>query len=178
MQASGPAFFRGSTVTRPSAWGADTHYLLLTVALASMKQQMGASPVVLFTGDLLGHNIPQMFYTGYYNTSQYPTADATAVAAMQQFMDKTLTFVGAEVRADVGNAPVIYVVGNIDTYSGGIGPDSTFLGNNAGTIYTQFLAGSANQQTFLSTFTSGGYYSAQPVGSNLVVLGLNTQFLC
>lgn len=166
--------FQGSTVTRPSAWGADTNYPLLTVALASMKQQMGASPVVLFTGDLLGHNIPQMFYTGYYNTSQYPTADATAVAAMQQFMDKTLTFVGAEVRADVGNAPVIYVVGNIDTYSGGIGPDSTFLGNNAGTIYTQFLAGSANQQTFLSTFTSGGYYSAQPVGSNLVVLGLNT----
>ena len=31
-----------------------------------------------------------------------------------------------------------------------------------------------DHQTFLNTFTSGGYYSAEPTGTNLMVIGLNT----
>lgn len=125
---------------------------------------------------MLGHNIPQNFYAAYYHATPttYPTPDPTAVAAMQQFIDKTFAFVAAQIRASAGNAPVLYVPGNIDTYGPGLGPDSTFLTNNAAAVYNQLLNGSVDQQTFLSTFTSDGYYSAQPLGSRLRVIGLNT----
>lgn len=166
--------FQGSTVTAPAAAGTDTNYPLLALALASVKQNMGASPVVLCTGDLLGHNIPQMFYAAYYGTPQYPTPDGTAVAAMQQFIDKTFAFIAGQIRAAAGNAPVIYAPGNIDTYGVGLGPDGTFLTHNAGTVYSQFLNGGPDQPAFLSTFTLDGYYSVQPLGTKLCVIVLNT----
>ena len=166
--------FEGSTVTSPTGGGTDTNYPLLVLTLASMKGSMAASPVVLCTGDLLGHNIPQMFYTAYYGTPQYPTPDGTAVAAMQQFIDNTFAFIAAQIREAAGNAPVIYAPGNIDTYGVGLGPDVTFLTHNAGTVYSQFLNGSPDQQTFLSTFTLDGYYSVQPLGTKLCVIVLNS----
>ena len=173
--------FQGSQLQTPAIAGTDTNYPLLTLTLADMKQRMGASPVVLFTGDLLGHYIPESFCTAYYapsNQSPPPNCatnpDPQVAAAMQQFIDKTFSFVAAQIRAAVGNAPVIYAPGNIDTYQPtGLGPDATFLMNNAPTLYSQFLNGSVDQQAFLSTFTSDGYYSAQPLGPGLLVIALN-----
>jgi sphingomyelin phosphodiesterase acid-like 3 len=172
-----------SKVTSPTGGGTDTNYPLLMLTLAHMKQHMGGSPVVLFTGDLLGHYIPESFSCAYNNVKLPPMVPPTKcpplpqaeTAAMQQFIDKTFAFVAAQIRAAVGNAPVIYVPGNIDTYQvAGMGPDSNFLTNNAGTVYNQFLNGSVDQQTFLSTFTSDGYYSAEPLGPQLRVIGLNS----
>ena len=82
----------------PHRRGTDTNYPLLVLTLASMKQHMAASPVVLFTGDMLGHNIPAMFYAAYYKESSYPSPDPAAVAAMQQFIDKTMAFVAEQIR--------------------------------------------------------------------------------
>ena len=67
----------------------------------------------------------------------------------------------------------MFTVGNNDSYYD-LGPDSTFLSHNAGVYYTQFLNGTVDQQTFLSTFQQGGYYSAEPAYMNLTVIGLNT----
>jgi hypothetical protein len=172
------SIFQNSTVKTVSAWGSDTNYPLFALALSSIKHNLGASPVVIYTGDLIGHSFPTDFYCLYMTpphalpcTPGVPTSQD--VAAMQAFTDKTVAFVTAQVRASVGNLPVMFAVGNIDSYTG-YGPDSTFLANNAGTFYTQFVTGAVDQQTFLSTFTSGGYYSAQPLGSKLTVIGLNT----
>ncbi len=168
--------FQGSKITAPTGGGTDTDYPLLVLALADMKRHMGNSPVVLFTGDLLGHYIPQNFYAAYYHATPttYPPPDSTAIAAMQQFIDKTFAFVAAQIRASVGNAPVLYAPGNIDTYGPGLGPDSTFLANNAASVYNLLLNGSVDESTFLGTFTSDGYYSAERPGSPLRVIGLNT----
>lgn len=166
--------FQGSSVTSPTGGGTDANYPLLALTLASIKDNMKDSPVVLCTGDLLGHNIPRMFYAAYYGTAQYPTPDATAVAAMQQFVDKTLAFVAGQIRAAAGNAPVVYAPGNIDTYGVGLGPDSTFLTHNAGTVYSQFLNSTTDQQAFLNTFTFDGYYSVQPLGTKLRIIVMNT----
>jgi hypothetical protein len=49
-----PAIFEGAlnvTNSLPSPVGADTNYALFTLALASIKQNLGTSPAVLFTGD-------------------------------------------------------------------------------------------------------------------------------
>ena len=168
--------FQRSKIKKPSKFGTDTNYPLLVLALASMKQNLGSSPVVLFTGDVLGHGIPQIFCAIYNHApvENCPPLDAAGAVAMQQFVDKTMAFVALQIRASVGNVPVFIVPGNIDTYSGGAGPDTDFLANNAGTIYTQFLLRSVDQATFQSSFTTLGSYSAQAMGSQLLVVAMNS----
>jgi hypothetical protein len=53
--------FQTSDITTPSPWGTDTNYPLLVLALASIKQNLGASPLVIYTGDLIGHYFPTLF---------------------------------------------------------------------------------------------------------------------
>jgi hypothetical protein len=163
-------------------YGADTNYPLLVLTLADMRQHMGASPVVLFTGDMLGHYIPENFYCEYYQhvpmsacTLNFATfaPGLAAAAAMQQFIDKTFAFVAGEIREYVGDAPVFYVPGNIDTYDlAGYGPDNNFLTNNSATVFNKLLNGSVDRPMF-STFAIGGYYAAH-VGSKLNIIGLNS----
>lgn len=168
--------FQSSSKKVPSMGGADTNYPLLMLTLASMKHNMGTSPVVLFTGDVLGHNIPANFCSAYYgalNQSVPPDCATSESAPMQEFIANTFTFVASQIRLYVGNVPVIYAPGNIDAYVGGYGPDTTFLAGNAPTVYSQFLNSAGDLQTFQSTFTLDGYYAVQPLGSKLLVLVLN-----
>ena len=166
--------FKTSTITTPSTWGNDTNYPLLKLALSSIKQNLGASPLIIFTGDILGHKFSQMFYALYYGSQGVPAVpDANAVIAMETFADKTVDFFTEQVRASVGNIPVIFAVGNNDSYEDH-GPDSTFLSNTAEYFYTSFLTGTVDHQAFLNTFKKGGYYSAEPPGTNLLVIELNT----
>lgn len=170
----------------PSTFAGDTNYPLLVLTLAALKQNLGTSPVVLYSGDMLGHDLPQCFYDLYTaspipttlnpaSCPLNPTVTPAETAAMQNFLDKTVAFVSMQIRAAVGNVPVIFVPGNIDTYSiYGTGPDTTFLSDNANTFYTQLLNGSANQATFQSTFTTLGSYSVQPLGSTLLVIALDS----
>ena len=181
--------FEGSGIKTPSARGGDTNYPLLVLALSGIRQNLGASPLVIYTGDILSHGIPQMFYPHYYGKLGVPvpaTPDATAIAAMKAFTDKTVTFFMDQVRAAVGNIPVMFAVGNGDSYSGAgpnvldssLKPDNSFLVNTADLFYSKFLNGIVDHQGFLTTFTTGGYYSAEPAGTNLMVIALNTILLC
>jgi sphingomyelin phosphodiesterase acid-like 3 len=158
------AIFKTSRLTVPAAWGNDTNYPLLMLALSSIRQNLGASPFVIFPGDILVHAFHQIFFQLYGSQD---------VAAMVAFANKTVAFFQEQVRASVGTTPVMFAVGNNDSYADQ-GPDSLFLASTAELYYTYFLNGSVDQQTFLNTFKSGGYYSAEPPGTNLMVLGLNT----
>jgi sphingomyelin phosphodiesterase acid-like 3 len=172
--------FQSSLITAPSAWGADTNYPLLALALSSIKQNLGASPLIIYTGDIIGHDFPKTFFELYYGNLGVPVpddaaieADVAAVAAMKNFADKTVAFFMDQVRSTVGDIPVMFAVGNSDSYIGAL-PEPSFLSNTAELYYTQFLNGTVDHQTFINTFTSGGYYSAEPAGTNLMVIGLNT----
>jgi hypothetical protein len=172
--------FQTSKITAPSEWGADTNYPLLALALTSIKQNLGASPLIIYTGDIIGHDFPKTFFELYYGNLGVPVpadatieADASAVAAMKNFADKTVAFFMDQVRSAVGDIPVMFAVGNSDSYIGAL-PEPSFLSNTAELYYTKFLNGAADHQTFLTTFTSGGYYSADLPGTNLMVIGLNT----
>jgi hypothetical protein len=166
--------FKTSAVTSLPVWGNDTNYPLFALTLSNISKNRGASPLIIFTGDILGHSFAQKFYAHYYNGQAVPASpDPAAVAAMQDFADKTVDFFTKQVRASVGNIPVMFAVGNNDSYADQ-GPDSTFLANTAKSYYNNFLKGAVDQQQFLDTFTSGGYYSADLPGTNLRVIGLNT----
>lgn len=164
--------YQGSEITAPATWGNDTNYPLFKLALAGITQNLGACPAVIYTGDILGHNIPARFTPLY--ESAYGSADASVIAAaLETFCNKAVSFFTSQVRTAVGNLPVLFAVGNLDSYTGW-GPDSTFLASNANSFYTNFLNGITDQQAFNSTFNAGGYYSCQPLGNNLVVISINT----
>ena len=172
--------FQTSEITAPSAWGADTNYPLLAVALESTKQNLGASPLIIFTGDIIGHNFPKTFFELYYGNLGVPVpddatieTDLVAVAAMEAFAVNTVAFFMEQVRSTVGDIPIMFAVGNSDSYIGAL-PEPGFLSHTAELYYTQFLNGIADHQTFLNTFTTGGYYSADLPGTNLTVIGLNS----
>jgi hypothetical protein len=162
-----PAIFNGSLNAlnnTPSAPGADTNYALLTLALASIKENLGACPAVIFTGDFLGHGLDQLY--SIYLADAKP-GDATT------FVDKTLTFVLQQIRAAVGAIPVYFALGNCDSYTG-YGPDHSFLMNNAKQLYTLALNGAGNEQDVTGSITDGGYYAVEPAGMNLMIVTLNT----
>jgi sphingomyelin phosphodiesterase acid-like 3 len=165
------AIFKASTVTLPTTWGKDTNYPLLILTLASVRQHLGDAPLVLFTGDLLGHYIPQLYYKAINGTNA--PRDAADVAAMKAFTIKTLTFVMNQIRSSCGAVPVLFALGNGDSYTGAVA-DAGFLADSAELFYGTFLNGATGHQPFLDTFTAGGYYAAQPLGAGLTVIGLNT----
>jgi hypothetical protein len=158
------SIFETSAITKPSPAGSDTNYPLLVLTLESIKKNLGASPLILYTGDLLGHGI-------FYWLGQY--TGITDPAVIQQFSTKTAQFVTQQIRSVAGNVPVFFAVGNCDSYTG-YGPDSTFLANTADYFYATMLNGSADHQAFLTSFKAGGYYSAEVAGTNVTVIGLNT----
>ncbi len=158
------SIFEGSKITALSAPGADTNYPLLKLALQSIKKNRGTSPLILYTGDLLGHGIS--YYLNLYT-------GITDQATLQGFSDKTLSFVTQEIRAAAGETPVLFAVGNCDSYTG-YGPDNAFLANNAQSYSSNLLKGVADEQKFLTSFKTGGYYAAEPAGINVMVIALNT----
>ncbi|MBJ6751545.1 metallophosphoesterase [Geomonas anaerohicana] len=165
------AVFRSSGMTAPAAYGKDSNYPLLKLALAGIRQNLASSPFVIFTGDILGHGLPQLFYH-FLNGTLVPRDNAD-VASMKAFTDKAVAFFLDQVRSAVGDLPVFFAVGNGDSYTG-YGPDSSFLSNTAELFYRTFLNGIGDRQAFLTTFTAGGYYAVEPAGTNLMVIGLNT----
>jgi sphingomyelin phosphodiesterase acid-like 3 len=172
--------YQTSSITAPSVWGTDTNYPLLALALAGIKQNMGTSPLIIYTGDIIGHNFPKTFFELYYGNLGVAVpddavieADVAAAAAMKAFADKTVAFFMEQVRSSVGDIPIMFTLGNSDSYIGAL-PEPGFLSNTAELYYTNFLNGTVDHQTFLATFTSGGYYSANIPGTNLMVIGLNT----
>jgi hypothetical protein len=78
-----------------------------------------------------------------------------------------------QIRVAAGDIPVMFAVGNCDSYTG-YGPDSSFLTHSEDSFYTNLLNKSTDHAAFLATFTAGGYYSAEPAGTNVMVIGLNT----
>lgn len=171
-EASGwDAVFRSSGITAPAAYGKDCNYPLLMLALAGIKQNLASSPFVIFTGDILGHGLPQLFY--HLLNGTLTPRDNADVASMQAFTDKAVAFFMDQVRSAVGNVPVLFALGNGDSYTG-YGPDGSFLSNNAELFYGKFLNGIGDRQAFLTTFTAGGYYAVEPSRANLTVIGLNT----
>jgi len=192
--------FQTSSVAFPSAGGTDTNYLLLMATLASMKKNMGNSmgnsPVILFTGDLLGHNIQKNYCAIYLTSQNSPVNNATLTnciatqsTAIQAFINNTFSFVALKIQTVLDGTPVIYAPGNIDTYQQNLGPnlnqwnlgpDANFLQNNEPTVWNQLLEQQADP-TFTTTFPSGGYYFFQYVPQNsktsplrIVVLNSNS----
>jgi hypothetical protein len=179
------AIYKTSKVTAPSSGGTDTNYALLSYTLESLHENAKNSPVVLFTGDVLGHNIPPTYCTIYLTSQNTPVNNTTIESCMasqspaiQQFISDTFAFVASEIQTAVGGVPVLYAPGNIDAYSGTLGPDPNFLTTNQPFVWSELLEEKADA-TFADTFPTGGYYFFQYFPKNaktspLRIIVLNT----
>lgn len=87
------------------------------LALAGVTQNLGKSAFVIYTGDLLGHNFPVLF--------KQSNGGVQNETAMKAFADKTVAFLLAQIRAAVGSLPVMFVLGNADSYLGAL-PEPSF----------------------------------------------------
>ncbi len=159
--------YESAGMSTPSLWGADTNYPLMKLALASVQQNLGASQVAIYTGDLLGHNIASLYQQA---------SGSSDPARSSAFTDKTAAFVMQQIRAAVGNIPVLFAVGNCDSYTG-LGPDTNFLANNAQSFYSQMLNSAASRTEFMGTFKAVGNYAVNLFGGAVMAIGLNT-ILC
>lgn len=158
------ALFEGSKVTALPAYGTDSNYRLFKLALASIQQNLAGCQLVVFSGDLLGHNIG-----GLYTQN----GGAANQASINAFINKTTAFVTQQIRSYLGSVPVIFTMGNCDSYTG-YGPDSEFLSSTVDSFYSQLLNGIADRQQFTSTFLAGGYYSVDVFEKQVKLISLNT----
>jgi len=162
-----PAIFERSSVTTMGTWGDESNYNLLVSALDAVSRHAVDNTVVIFTGDMLAHHFSDNFYNLYGSRDE---------AAYQAFVLKTVTFFSNQLRARFGDQPVVFTLGNNDSYAGdyAIKPGGRFLTDTAGLFYHTLLEAGADPEPFMQSYQAGGYFSADPAGSKIMFISLNT----
>ncbi len=159
--------FNSSSITEPQSWGKESNYPLLLKMLQAAQEPSQGSPLVLFTGDILAHKFPETFF------ALYGEEDETA---LQAFVYKTCAFFAAQVREHIPDLPIMFILGNNDSYAGDyrLIPGGKFLSDTADLFYSTFLLGEADPEGFNQSYRAGGYYKAQPASSKVLFICLNT----
>ena len=161
------SIFRTSGITEPLSWGNESNYPLLVRALDSALMEIGSSPVLLFPGDILAHKFPEKFFELYGKEDE---------EALRSFVYKTVVFFATQVRERFGDLPVVFALGNNDSYAGDykIVPGGKFLADTAEEFYSTLLLGGADSEGYFKTYPAGGYYVADPPGSKVLFVCLNS----
>jgi len=70
----------------------------------------------------------------------------------------------------------MFTLGNNDSYAGDyqLVPGGAFLADTAEAFFDTFLLGSADRETFLSTYSAGGYFVAEPPGAKVLFVCVNS----
>ncbi len=159
--------FESSTVTDLSSWGQETNYPLLKRALAAASRNVGEGQAVIFPGDILAHQFPEKFFKLYGEED---------FAALRSFVYKTVVFFATQVRERMGSVPVMFTLGNNDSYAGDyqLVPGGAFLADTAEAFYNTFLLGWADRENFFSTYPAGGYFVAEPPGGKVIFVCVNS----
>ena len=161
--------FENSATKKPNSWGQATNYFLFQKLLNSLNNKTENCPLLILQGDLLSHGFKEKFFELYGNEDE---------AALRSFVQKTLKFIALELRnAVAGDIPVVFVLGNNDSYAGDykIIPQGQFLEDTTMLFYNTFLLEKPSFSAFSSTYQAGGYYKYEPFSaSDLTLICLNT----
>ena len=159
--------FENSTVTDLSSWGQETNYPLLKRTLAAASRNVGEGRAVVFSGDILAHQFREKFFK-LYGEEDYD--------ALRSFVYKTVVFFATQVRERMGSVPVMFTLGNNDSYAGDyrLVPGGAFLADTAEAFYNTFLLGWADRKNFFRTYPAGGYFIAEPPGAKVLFVCVNS----
>jgi sphingomyelin phosphodiesterase acid-like 3 len=130
--------------------GADTSFALYRSSLRAIHIQAGDARFAIVGGDLIAHSFSCKF------TAVFPQA---APGDYRAFVEKTIDYVLAELRAALPGVPVYAALGNNDSDCGDYQLDANgaFL-KESGEIFAADLRGAERAQA-LDTFASGGFYA-------------------
>ena len=122
---------------------------------------------MLVLGDLLAH--------GYKGNYQKYTGDFSP-EGIQNFVNKTMQFITAELKNVLPSIDIYMVVGNNDTYSDHYISEPSFY-KNIGKIWQQSIKDEKNRAKMTKDFNKGGYYVLDiPNQKELRLIVLNTTF--
>ena len=130
--------------------GADTSYALYQSSLHAIHAQAAEAKFVIVSGDLIAHSFSCKF------AAVFPKATP---ADYRAFVEKTIVYVLANLRAALPGVPVYAALGNNDSDCGDyqLDADSAFL-KESGKVFAADLENDEQAQA-LKTFAAGGYYS-------------------
>ena len=130
--------------------GTDTSYALYQSSLQAIHAQAGEAKFVILSGDLIAHSFSCKF------AAVFPKA---APGDYKTFVEKTIDYVMANLRAALPGVPVYAALGNNDSDCGDYQLDvnSAFL-KESGQVFAADLDGAEKAQA-LRDFAAGGYYS-------------------
>jgi hypothetical protein len=162
-----PAIFAGGR-TSPSPYFTDTNAALLHTALAAMKSSLPDPPVVIVAGDFLGHNFPALFARA---------EPGKGPADYDAFVDKTISFLAAQLGAAFPRAQFVIALGNNDGYCGDYQstPNDAFLRHTAD-AFGALVDRNGAAPNFARDFATGGYYAVDLPGARGQALVLNSVF--
>jgi sphingomyelin phosphodiesterase acid-like 3 len=132
--------------------GADTSFVLYQSSLHAIHAQASGVKFVIVGGDLVAHAFDCKF------NAVFPKA---APGDYRSFVEKTIAFVLAELRAALPGVPVYAALGNNDSDCGDYQLDANgaFL-KESGPVFAADLRG-AEKARALETFAAGGNYSVR-----------------
>lgn len=161
--------FSGSQVRGYGEYGKDSNYNLFVSALKHAALAAPKAEFVLLAGDWLAHG---------FSDSYYQYAGNHDPRGLHDFMDKTITFLTQRIREQFPDIPIYPALGNEDSYCGDyqLQPKGEFLRRTA-EAWKGLLHNGNDEQAFMQTFATGGYYTASVPGtSKRRVVVLNTVF--
>ena len=130
--------------------GYDTSYALYQSSLHAIHAQAGEAKFAIVSGDLIAHSFSCKF------AAVFPKGTPTEYRA---FVEKTIVYVMANLRAALPGIPVYAALGNNDSDCGDyqLDANSAFL-KESGQVFAADLEGAEKAQA-LQDFAAGGYYS-------------------
>ena len=161
--------FDGSQVSGYGEYGKDSNYNLIVSALKHAALVAPNAAFILLAGDWLAHGFSDTYY--HYAGSRDPRG-------LYEFIDKTITFLTQRIREQFPHIPIYPALGNEDSYCGDyqVQPKGEFLRRTADT-WKGLLNNGNDEQAFMQTFPTGGYYTASAPGtSKHRIVILNTVF--
>ena len=161
--------FAASQVSGYGQYGKDSNYNLFVSALNHAVVAAPNAEFILLAGDWLAHG---------FSDSYYQYAGNRDPRGLHEFIDKTITFLSQRIREQFPDIPIYPVLGNVDSYCGDyqLAPNGEFLRRTAET-WKSLLHSRGDEQAFMQTFPTGGYYAvAGPGTSQHRLIILNTVF--
>ncbi|NDV25900.1 metallophosphoesterase [Desulfovibrio sp. JC010] len=159
--------FQSSTKTALPAYGEESNFTLLSKALDSATSHDANPAVVIFPGDILCHNFKTTFDNLYGSVDQ---------DALESFIMKTVRFFVLQVRERFIDAPVLFTLGNNDSYAGDydLVAGGDFLAETADLFKNQWLDDWVQSSTFNQSYKAGGYYTASVSKKSIRLVSLNS----
>ncbi|WP_031484770.1 metallophosphoesterase [Maridesulfovibrio frigidus] len=162
------AIFAKSTATDLPGYGSETNYPLLSKALNSAASMQKNPSLIILPGDILRHHFASTF-------NELFGAGVTS-SDRNGFILKTLKFFILQVQEHYPNTPVLFTLGNNDSYQGNYLLDAggEFLSETADMFYTDFLKSQADSSAYSTTYKAGGYYTATFGRDDIIFINLTS----